>query len=99
MSSVRYGSNRIGLTIRLPLPIYPDERTSSGRPGMSQTCQKTEVADLKFYHSDAALVTSLADDACPKTFSSLETIWPMLQSMLRVDDPAVFGLSGPHMNR
>jgi hypothetical protein len=32
--------NRVGLTVGQPLPVYPDERTSSEPVGMSQTCQQ-----------------------------------------------------------
>jgi hypothetical protein len=28
--------------VRRLLPVYPDQRTSSDRPGMSQTCQTTK---------------------------------------------------------
>src|SRR6266478_3912891 len=31
--------NRVVLTVVRPLPVYPDERTSSDRPGMSGWCQ------------------------------------------------------------
>ena len=31
--------NRVTLAVGRPLPVYPDERTSSDRPGMSGWCQ------------------------------------------------------------
>jgi hypothetical protein len=35
---VRLGSIRVDLTVGRPFPVYPDERTSSDRPGMSGWC-------------------------------------------------------------
>jgi hypothetical protein len=32
--------NRVVLTASQPLPVYPDQRTSSDRPGMSGWCHK-----------------------------------------------------------
>ena len=32
--------NRVTLTVRRSLPVYPDQRTSSNRPGMSGWCQQ-----------------------------------------------------------
>src|SRR5216684_2072621 len=34
--------NRVVLTVRCSLPVYPDERTSSEPVGMSQRCQCTK---------------------------------------------------------
>jgi hypothetical protein len=49
--------NRVVLTVVRSLPVYPDKRTSSDRPGMSGWCQQrtkavpvsriVRVADLK----------------------------------------------------
>jgi hypothetical protein len=33
------GTNRVILAIGRPLPVFPRERTSSGRPGTSEKCQ------------------------------------------------------------
>jgi hypothetical protein len=35
---------RVTLTVGRPLPIYPDQRTSSDRPGMSGWCQERSCA-------------------------------------------------------
>jgi hypothetical protein len=36
--------NRVGLTLSPPLPVYPDERTSSDRPDRSVSCQHRTYA-------------------------------------------------------
>jgi hypothetical protein len=35
-----------GMTVGPPLPVYPDEWTSSERPGRSGSCQQRKSADL-----------------------------------------------------
>jgi hypothetical protein len=35
--------NRVTLTVGRPRPVYPDQRTSSGRPGMSGWCQSRSL--------------------------------------------------------
>ena len=46
--------NRVVLTVRCSLPVYPDERTSSEPVGMSQRCHKPTHAPQQiaflFYH-------------------------------------------------
>jgi hypothetical protein len=44
---VKAGNSPIEQKFRLvptvqPFPVYPEQRTSSDRPGMSQTCQRTK---------------------------------------------------------
>jgi hypothetical protein len=34
--------NRVTLVVGRPLPVYPDQRTSSDHPGMSGWCQRTK---------------------------------------------------------
>jgi hypothetical protein len=36
--------NRVTLTVGRPLPVYPDQRTSSDRPGVSGWCQEETPA-------------------------------------------------------
>src|SRR5216684_8675867 len=38
--------NRVVLTVRCSLPVYPDERTSSEPVGMSQRCHKRKSTNL-----------------------------------------------------
>jgi hypothetical protein len=38
-SDVRKGVNRVTLTARRSLPVFPDERTFSGSVGMSERCR------------------------------------------------------------
>jgi hypothetical protein len=43
--------NRAGLTLCRPLPVYPDQRTSSGRPGWSGSCHIRTLAPQQDTHS------------------------------------------------
>jgi hypothetical protein len=38
---VRCGVNRVALTLRRSLPVYPEKQTFSLSVGMSQRCQRT----------------------------------------------------------
>src|SRR6267142_1755697 len=46
--------NRVGLTVRRSLPVYPDERTFSDANGMSQRCHfRTHALQQRAMHSRA----------------------------------------------
>jgi len=44
--------NRVNLTKGGPLPVYPDQRTSSDRPGMSQTCHERTMPNCRLGPTD-----------------------------------------------
>ena len=54
--------NRVGLTAHGRLPLYPDQRTPSDRPGWSGSCQHT---------TSYALATSFHRSACNIAFLKL----------------------------
>jgi hypothetical protein len=53
------GVNLVILAVRRPLPVYPDEQTSSESVGMSQTCQQEtfRCCDLQRQRHDAGKST------------------------------------------
>jgi hypothetical protein len=54
------GVNLVILAVRRPLPVYPDEQTSSESVGMSQTCQeRTRLAEIDHACGTADKVQSL----------------------------------------
>ncbi len=65
--------NRVVLTVRCSLPVYPDERTSSEPVGMSQRCTQTEVDEPHSIASSAR--ESIMDDISnPSAFAVLRLI-------------------------
>jgi hypothetical protein len=46
MANVRDGSKTEVVRARTACPLYPQEQTSSGHPGMSVSCQKTDYRTL-----------------------------------------------------
>src|SRR5712672_1586187 len=61
MSRVRV--NRVTLTVGWPLPVYPDQRTSSACPGMSVWCQfqtLTRIAAISALIEQRRLTRDLA---------------------------------------
>src|SRR5260370_6810422 len=53
------------------LPNYPDERTSSGRPGMSQTCQQRSLHRSKLLHHSITRQRGRLASAEPERKASL----------------------------
>jgi len=50
--------NRVALTVDWPFPVYPDQRTSSDRPGISGWCHvRTQAEELV---TSGSLISSIA---------------------------------------
>jgi hypothetical protein len=61
---------RVVLTVGQPLPVYPDQRTSSDRRGWSGSCQSA-TSEVGYSITSSASANTLAGNSSPSDFAVL----------------------------